>query len=556
MEQETADNSARGANRGGGGVGDAHAGLGRAVRTVSGLTLVSRFAGLARDVVTARLFGDDALGSAFRAAYALPNLFRRLFGEGALSAAFLPTYVILRRDDEARADELATVVVRALTLVTSVLTLLAMGVLVLLLVLLPADEERGLSFKLMLLMLPMMPAVCLTAILGGVLQAVGRFGPPAAAPIVLNAFQIGAGLVFYAGLMTDRVMAAYLVGASAVLASLVQIAWSLWALRGRVRWGAAAGAARRHARGVFDKFLPATVGLGAVQLNSVMDMVIAMWPLWVGPTVLGCAVPLDAKSNAVLSYTQTIYQFPLGVFGIAVATAVFPMLSRASDRADEFAAVLRRGLRLSLFIGLPATLGLIVVRHDLVAVIFGGGGRHSFTPEGVARCADTLLGFSVGVWAYSLNHVYTRAFYAKGDTGTPMRVALGSVALNLMLNLSLIWPLREAGMAWATGISATVQCVVLGWLCHARLRVRPLDGGTLAGMARIGALSAVMAAGVWGAGLLCPAAAGWGAHLLRLCVGVASGVVVFGVGAVVLRLPELRWLLAREGGATGPVAMD
>ncbi|MCE7973644.1 MAG: murein biosynthesis integral membrane protein MurJ [Leptolyngbya sp. PLA1] len=556
MEQESGDNSAAGSTPSGAGGGDAHSGLGRAVRTVSGLTLVSRFAGLARDVVTARLFGDDALGSAFRAAYALPNLFRRLFGEGALSAAFLPTYVILRRDEEARADELATVVVRALTLVTSVLTLAAMGVLVLLLAVLPADEERSLSFKLMLLMLPMMPAVCLTAILGGVLQAVGRFGPPAAAPIVLNVFQIGAGLVFYAGLMADRVMAAYLVGAAAVVASLVQIVWSLWALRGRVKWGAAAGAAREHARAVFDKFLPATVGLGAVQLNSVMDMVIAMWPLWVGPTVLGVAVPLDAKSNAVLSYTQTIYQFPLGVFGIAVATAVFPMLSRAADRGEEFAGVLRRGLRLSLFIGLPATLGLIVVRHDLVAVIFGGGGRHSFTPEGVARCADALLGFSVGVWAYSLNHVYTRAFYARGDTGTPMRVAVGSVLLNLALNLTLIWPLREAGMAWATGIAATVQCAVLGWLCQTRLGVRSLDRGTLTGMARITALSLLMAAGVWVAGWIGPPAAGWGAHLLRLCVGVACGVVVFGAGAVMLRLPELRWLLARGGGPAGPVSME
>ncbi|MFZ2873296.1 MAG: hypothetical protein WAZ94_02310, partial [Phycisphaerales bacterium] len=89
-----------------------------------------------------------------------------------------------------------------------------------------------------------------------------------------------------------------------------------------------------------------------------------------------------------------------------------------------------------------------------------------------------------------------------------------------------------------------------------RLRVRSLDRGTLAGMARVAALSAVMAAGVWGAGLLCPAAAGWGAHLLRLCVGVACGMVVFGVGAVVLRLSELRWLLARGGGASGPIAMD
>lgn len=532
--------------------------LGGAVRTVSGFTLLSRFAGLARDVVTARLLGDDALGSAFRAAYALPNLFRRLFGEGALSAAFLPEYTLLSRDEPDTADQLGTLVVRLLTLVTSAITLVLIGLLLLGTVILPEDADRTLSFRLMALMLPMMPAVCLTAVLGGMLQAHGKFAAPAAAPILLNAFQIAAGLVFYFGLFHGRENAAYAIGVAAVLASAAQVIWSWWALRGKVRWLKAGAAATTHGRAVLRRFVPAMIGLGTLQLNTMMDMLIAMWPNWVGPTVLGHTVTLDEKSNAILSYTQTIYQFPLGVFGIAVATAVFPMLSRSADVPSEFVANLRRGLRLSLFIGLPASVGLLLVRHDMLQVIFGGKGRHSFTPEGVARSAAVLAGFAPGVWAYSLNHVWTRAFYAKGDTTTPMRLAMMMVALNFTLNVTLIWWLREAGLAWSTAIAAMVQCVILGVLCHGRLETPALDGPTWRAFGRIVLASASMGVCVWGCNRLLPADAWWATwsgHAARCAAAVVVGAGVYALAAVLWRAPEIRWLLRRapagSGGGTG-----
>lgn len=525
--------------------------LGGAVRTVSGFTLLSRFAGLARDVITARLLGDDALGSAFRAAYALPNLFRRLFGEGALSAAFLPEYTLLHRNDPTTADELATLVVRLLTLVTGAVTLVLIAGLCLANLLLPRDSDRVMSFQLMALMLPMMPAVCLTAVLGGMLQAHAKFAAPAAAPILLNVFQIAAGLAFYFGFFHGRENAAYAIGVAAVLASVAQVVWSWWALRGRVRWLKAGAAATTHGRAVLRRFVPAMIGLGTLQLNTMMDMLIAMWPNWVGATVLGYAVTLDEKSNAVLSYTQTIYQFPLGVFGIAVATAVFPMLSRSADRPHEFVANLRRGLRLSLFIGLPASIGLILVRHDLLEVIFGGKGRHSFSHDGVLRAAAVLAGFAPGVWAYSLNHVWTRAFYAKGDTTTPMRIAILMVAFNFTLNVTLIWWLREAGLAWATATAAIGQCVILGVLCHSRLEIPAMDGATWRAFARVILASASMGVCVWLAGRLMPATAWWASwwgHAARCAVQVAVGAGVYAAAALIWRAPEIRWLLRRSPG--------
>lgn len=523
--------------------------LSSAVRVVSGLTLLSRFAGLARDVVTARLFGDTALGSAFRAAYAVPNLFRRLFGEGALSAAFLPEYTLLRRDDPKTADELATLTVRMLTLTTGALTLVIEVVLALVLMLGHHDAERALSIKLIMLMLPMMPMVCLTAILGGMLQALGRFGPPAAAPIVLNLFQIVAGLAFYFEWTTDRIATAYWVGGAAVVASVVQILWSLAAMRGKVRWSAAGELARAAKERVHKKFLPAMLGLGTLQLNTMMDVVVAMWPVWIGPTIAGVAFPLDKQSNAILSYTQTIYQFPLGVFGIAVATAIFPLLSRCADRNGEFVEVLRRGLRLSLFIGLPASAGLWLVREDLIFTALSGG-HHGFSNEGVLRAAAVLAGFSPAIWAYSLNHVFTRAFYAKGDTTTPMRVAIGSVVLNLALNWSLIWSMREAGMAYATAIAAIFQCAVLGYLLTRKIGMIVLDAPTLAAFVRITIATAAMGACVWGVLHAWPHSASWWERVFRLAACCGAGVVSFGAIALVWRLPELKWL--RERTPRGP----
>jgi len=527
--------------------------LASAVRVVSGLTLVSRLSGLARDVITARLFGDAVLGSAFRAAYAVPNLFRRLFGEGALSAAFLPEYTLLRRDDPTLAAALGSLVIRLLTLVTGGLTLLLMLGLVVTLWLVPADPERSLSFRLMVLMLPMMPAVCLTAILGGMLQAQGKFGPPAAAPILLNIFQIIAGLAFYLGLTTDRTLTAYAVGGAAVLASAAQVAWSWIALRGTVRWHAVARDALPHARSVLSRFGPAVLGLGTLQLNTFLDMTVAMWPVWIGPTMLGRPVPLDDHSNSILSFTQTIYQFPLGVFGIAVATAVFPLLSRAADKPGEFLDVLRRGLRLSMFIGLPASAGLLLVRHDLIATIFSGG-RSAFSAEGVDRAAAVLAGFAPGVWAYSLNHVWTRAFYAKGDTRTPMRLAMVTVVLNATLNLTLIWWLREAGLAWATGIAAVFQSIVLGALCNRLLGTAPADRATWLAWGRIGLLTGVMAGAVWLALRLMPAPSNWTWHAVRLATAVVVGGGTYLLGAIVLRCPELRWLMTRAPRGSGGAA--
>jgi putative peptidoglycan lipid II flippase len=524
---------------------EADASMGRDTRTVAGLTLGSRVLGLVRDLVTVRVFGDTAVGSAFAAAFAIPNMFRRLFGEGALSAAFIPEYTRLADDDPGRADKFASLVIGLLALITGALTVvLELGILAVLL-LAPGSDERVLSLRLVMVCLPFMPLICVAAILGGMLQARGRFGPWAAAPILLNICIIGAAAPYFV-VGGDPAFWAFPIAGAATASGLLQVLWSLWSLRGIVRWTRAVAGVGAQARAMLRRMGPVLIGLGTLQVNAFMDTLIAMWPNWVGPTIAGYDYPLDERANAVLFYAQRLYQFPLGVFGIAVATAAFPVLARTAGDPERFAATLRRGLRLSLFIALPATAGLVAVRGPLVDTLYAGLGD-GFSDEGVRRAASVLLGYSAAVWAYSLNQLYTRAFYAAGDTATPMRIAVSMVALNLTLNMVLIWWLREAGLAWATAITATLQTALL-----ARASRRGLVGRRLldaeTGRAVGGHVLAAAAVGIATGGLLWawPAPETWGGGAMRTGAAVGVGIAVYAGWAVFRRRPELRWLLGRS----------
>lgn len=512
--------------------------LAGAVRAVSGMTLLSRLGGLARDLLLARIFGATVIGSAFNAGFAAPNLFRRLFGEGALSAAFIPEYAQAQKRDPREAGRLASLTLLSLLLLTTALTvIIELGLLAALLVL-PANPDRALSFQLIMLMLPFMPLVCAAAILGGMLQVHGRFAPAASGPLVLNGLIIAAGVYSIATRQLGGRGTAYLLGGVTVLSGLTQCLWFLRLLRPHIRWTRLFDGAGPAVRRMLKRFVPVLIGMGTLQVNTFLDMLIAMWPIWVGPTVLGLAYPMDAKSNSILSFTQRLYQFPLGVFGIAVATAVFPMLARHADEPAHFLLTLRRGLRLSVFIGLPATVGLFLVREDLTATLFPG-----FSSADLARAAAVLAGFAPAVWAYSLNHVFTRAFYARGDTRTPMRVAIWMVLFNLVLNCILIWKLREAGLAWATAASATAQCLVLGRMLRPLVGSAIIDGESARALGKIVLAAIAVSTAVLACQMAVPAQRGWGLHLLALTLSCAAGIAAYAGAAWALRSHELRWLL-------------
>jgi len=530
---------------------DHHHALGSNTRTVAGLTLVSRVLGLARDLVTVRVFGDTAVGSAFAAAFAIPNMFRRLFGEGALSAAFLPEYTRLADDDPSKADAFASLTIGLLALLTGLLTIVV-ELLLLVAVLMSTDNpDRAYSLKLVMLMLPFMPMICVAAILGGMLQSHNRFGPWAAAPILLNLCIIGASVPFFFIEGADPATWAYPIGIAAVFSAFLQVLWSLWALKGTVRWTKGVSSAKTEAHSMLRRMIPVLIGLGTLQLNAFVDTLIAMYPNWVGADFMGHRYPLDESSNAILFYAQRLYQFPLGVFGIAVATAAFPALSRVAKDPARFNEMLRRGLRLSLYIGLPASVGLLVVGGPLVRVLYSGFGD-GFSEDGIIRATSVLFAYSIAIWAYSLNQLYTRAFYAQNDTRTPMRIALVMVGLNIVLNFTLIWWFREAGLAWSTATCAILQTLWLSMASNRKIREsNDLEKSSARPYVLMLLGSAAMGLGLWIIASQWELPVQWSSQLVRVLTICAIGAAFYLIWSIVWNMEELRWIGARSTEQAG-----
>ncbi len=526
-------------------------------RTVSLLTFVSRISGLLREAVLARVFGVGPAMDAFAFAFMLPNLFRRLFGEGALSSAFLPVYSKMESEEPRSAGRLAWLVLGRTTMLLAALTLV--GELVLAMV--PAESaDRGLLLRLAMVMLPYMPMVCLVALLGAVLQVHHRFGPTAAAPIILNVGVAGTALVAGAMLKGDGWQSAAItwVSISVLLGGVIQLVWAARALsnagldlRGAAR--TPSPKADEGFRTVLTRTLPMVLGMGVLQINTFIDGLIASYPTAFGPTIFGREFPLPEGSMATLSWAQRLYEFPLGVFGIAVATAIFPALSRQAGEVEVFRGTLIRALRLSFFIGLPASLVLMVLARPSVAAVFQGG---DFTAEDSSRVAWVLAGYALAIWAYSINQTLTRAFYARGENMIPVRVAVSMVVLNFLLNITLIWtPLGVAGLAVSTAICAAIQCCWLSLLLSRRIgdffteELRQSAGRTV--VVGIATAAVALGAALGAERALLPAIGlapdSWGAAVVTLAAALPLGAATALACAKLLGMRELAWALGREG---------
>lgn len=521
--------------------------LERNTRTVMSLTFVSRISGLVREGVLSRLFGTDATLGAFYFAFLIPNLFRRLFGEGALAAAFLPEYQSLLADDPHRARALAGLTAGGLLAGLGAIVVVAECIL-LLVTALPGTP--GPALWLTMIMLPFAPLICSVALLGAMLQVHGRFGPTAAAPIILNvclATAAGVGWWLVAPDATGddrgRLIVAAIMAGSVVVAGLLQATWSMIALRKHARISLDRSG-MDGVRRVLRRMAPMLLGLGVLQVNTLLDGLIASWPvLSSSDTIFGIAYPLDTHAMSTITFAQRLYQFPLGVFGIAVATAIYPLLTARAIDHDHFADTIRRGLRLVIFIGLPAGIGLLLVRTPLTALLLEGG---NFSSADTHRVAYVLAGYATSIWAYSAVQVLTRGFYALDDLRTPVRLAVAMVALNLVLNLVLIWtPLGEAGLAWSTAVSATIQSLLLwiflqrrtGGLFQRGVR-RSITGSIIA----TACMAAAVGGSLWAMGIGTDTL-GWA---WRLGVLVAVGGVSYAGIARVLGMPELQWALGRS----------
>jgi len=406
--------------------------------------------------------------------------------------------------------------------------------------------------------------VCIVAILAGVLNAHRHFAAPAAAPIALNIFIIGSILLTGWAFKFPARQQLFFVAVAVLIAGLVQIAMQIPPLRAR---GVSIRPAWATGSDAFKKIIilmaPMILGLTVTQINTLADDLIAWWfsasaEKGASFMLLGSEImyPLQRGSVSHLYYAQRLYQLPLGVFGISLATAIFPVMSSDAARKDfkALCTTISTGLRSVIFIAIPATVGLIMIARPLISVAFQHG---KFDSEDTQIVQYTLLFYALGLCGYFAQHIAARAFYSMQDSYTPMTSALIAVAANIVLNLTLIWFLQTAGLAASTAICSYLQIIILIVLLRRRLGPLILDGLARALLKTVAATAVMCLVGM-GLLLLCRnLPAGFWPDILRLIVVVPSAAAAYLLAAKFLHIEMLSLMTAaKQADTESPITRD
>ncbi len=505
--------------------------LSRAIATVGGLTMVSRVFGFARDLLTAIVLGAGPLADAFFVALKLPNFFRRLFAEGAFSAAFVP--MVSQRIEADGPEGGKDLAERALALMIAFLVpFVALGLIfmpALVTVLAPGFIDEPAKFNaavdLARLTFPYLLLISITALLGGLLNSVGRFAPFAAAPILFNLSLIGAlGFAHLTGYGAAPSMA-YAVTIAGVLQLGLLV---LFALKARVAPRLVRPRLGPDMRKLLKLMGPGVIGGGVMQINLMIDTILASL--------------LASGAISWLFYADRLYQLPLGVIGIAIGTALLPGLSRAmsAGREQEATHLLSRALEYSLLLALPAALGLAIASGPIIGALFQYG---RFEASDTIQTAMALSAYAVGIPAYVGVKVMNAAYFARQDTLSPVKIAVICTVINTIASLILIQFMGHAGIALATGVTAWLNASLLArglrkagqFKLDDRFRAR-FPRIVLAGLIMALVLAgAVLAAGPYGLGVDLTGDAltriGWMLGLIALgFVAYALAVVATGAG--------------------------
>jgi len=501
---------------------ESNGGFLRSARNVSGLTLLSRVLGLARDTATAYLLGAGWVNDALNYAWTLPNAFRRLFGEGALSSAFVPVLSdVVEKEGRSRAREVANQVICT----TGLFLLLLSAGLMLAAAFVPEawmarwlntdDPERArLTARYLQILLPYLAGVCIVAQLMAVLNVLGEFTVPAFAQVIVNVVWIAGVGVAAAIAADDAPMQGTIIAISVLVAAVLQFLWHLPRLS-KLGVGFRPVAPRRSPElsRVLRLMGPMLLGMGAGQIAVLADNQIAIMFLGEG-------------GRTHIYYGMRVMQFPMGLVAVALGTVVYPLLSRLMARGDRSGTASAAGLalRTDLLLTLPAAVGLVLLARPIIGLLFERG---AFTPHAADITAQALGGYALGIPFAGMAILLVRASYAMGDTRLPVRVGLVAVTVNIALDLALVGPLEEFGLALATSATAFVSALLL--FRGMRPLLRSPEGLGAHAIVPLIAVTAIMGAVVWAAdlGLAPHVPTGGFGHLARVLVGTALGVTVF-----------------------------
>jgi putative peptidoglycan lipid II flippase len=522
----------------------------RSAGIVSAALLLSRITGLVREIVMARLFGAGMAYDAFLLGFRIPNLTRDLFAEGALSSAFVPTFTeYLSRKSREEAAALANLVATAVIVVVG--SLCVAGVIFspeIVMLLAPGFAEVPGKFELAVrmtrIMFPFLLLVALAAQAMGILNACNQFAVPALASTFFNVGSIVAGLAlgFWAGPWVGLVpIEGMAVGV--VVGGALQLFWQVPSLnragfrfRPRIDWR------DPGLRRIIRLMGPAILGGAAVQINIMVNTNFASR---VDDALRGPDGPVSW-----LGYAFRFMQLPLALFGVAVASATLPSISRsvANGLMDEFRRTLARSLGVVFLLTLPSAVGLMVLGEAMIGVIYQGG---KFEQYDTQQTALALSCYALGLTGYAAVKVLTPAFYALGDSRTPMYVSLLSIGVNLAAVILLLRYTRlgHAGLALSTSAVALVGFAVLFWVLRNRL------GGLYGRSLLETGLKVLLASAVMG--VLITALrdwleALWGtsrlARLGELGLGIPAGLLVFYALCRLARVTELELAVSAAAG--------
>jgi len=522
----------------------------RSLGSVGGLTLVSRVLALVRDTLQASYVGASFASDAFFVAFRLPNMFRALFAEGAFNAAFIPMF----NRKVAEGGELSTGLRFAELTLSVLLPILIVFTLLMIAAAWPVTwglsggfnhptpDQFAFAVSLSRITIPYLMLISLASLLGGILNSIDRFWVNAAAPILLNVAMIAALWFFHGHGPDGAYETARAQAISVTVGGVLQLSWLMIACR-------QAGVGLRLKRPRLDDdvrqllklILPAAVGAGAVQVNLLVSTALA-------------GRLLDPGSISYIYYADRLNQLPLGLIGIGLGTILLPTVSRllSSGKETEAMETQNRGIELALFLTLPATAAFIFASEPIIRGLFQHG---RFTAEDSLLCSWALSAFSLGLPSYVLVKVLTPGFYARADTRTPVRLALYSVAINLVGNLVLIpllgrFGIGHVGPPLATAIASCVNT----WMLYRTLRARghfEADRQLRRRIPRLALAAAIMGGLLW---FLAPYADPYLTRSLlirglALAILVGGGVAVYGLACFAtgaFALDDLKALIRRR----------
>jgi putative peptidoglycan lipid II flippase len=453
----------------------------RSTSVVSLMTFLSRAVGFIRDMVIAQMFGASGEVDAFLVAFKIPNFMRRLFAEGAFSQAFVPVLAEFQKKKSQRdvCRFIAHIFGNLLSILLPLTIVVCLFSETVIMIFAPGFEGGGPRFQLASWMLkltfPYLMLISLTAFCGAILNTYGRFAVPAFTPVLLNLALIFAALVLTPYFSIPITALAFGVLTAGIIQFLFQFPFlkqNGLLVAPEVNWQDAG------VKKVLKLMAPALIGVSVAQINLLLDTFFASF--------------LEAGSVSWLYYADRLINFPLGVFGVAIATVILPHLSRkhAEDDFANFSRSVDWGMRLVLIIALPSMVSLTVFASPIVMTLFAHG---KFDYQDSLSTVAAMQAFSIGLPAFMLVKVFGSAFYAKQDIKTPVKIAIFSVIVNTLLCLILIGPLAHVGLAMASSISGLCNASLLLFVLYKRNEFQ-FQSGWLAFLAKLFTANLILAA--------------------------------------------------------------